>query len=148
MKNIYYTLLLISFSTVVHSDENSEHSFKPKLFVQQYIEDFNQQKDINRFFNFPSVWLVDDSAIPRIENNANKQLIDYENLKKTGWVKSIINDLKVVRQSENRVFILLDFSRLDSNNNQILRSEVMYTITKREDAWGISLIASTKPFIR
>ena len=91
---------------------------------------------------------MENSTTPRIESNANKKLINYENLKKTGWAKSIINDLKVVRQSEDRAFVLLDFSRLDNKNNQILRSEVMYTITKDEDNWGITLVASTKPFIR
>ena len=148
MKNYLYTLLLISFSASVHSNTSAKDTFDPNLFVEQYISHFNQQKDINRFFNFPSVWLVENSTTPRIESNANKKLINYENLKKTGWAKSIINDLKVVRQSEDRAFVLLDFSRLDNKNNQILRSEVMYTITKDEDNWGITLVASTKPFIR
>ena len=83
-----------------------------------------------------------------MEDDANKELIDYDKLKKTGWVKSTINNLRVIHQSENRAFVMLDFSRLDSNNNQILSSEVLYTLTKRQNNWGISIVASASPIIR
>ena len=148
MHKIFLLLILISISGAVYSSNHSSNNFKAEAFVEQYISDFNQQKDINRFFHFPVVWLVDDTSVPKIENDANKELINYDNLKKTGWVKSTINNLKVIHQSENRSFVLLDFSRIDSNNNQILRSEVMYTITKKKNYWGISIVASASPFVR
>ena len=149
MKKILYLLFLITTTTkVAFSDDLNIDELKPDYFVRQYIADFNNQKNINRFFHFPVVWLVDNTSTPKIESNASKELINYENLKKTGWVKSVINDLKVIHQSENRAFILLDFSRLDSNDNQILRSEVMYTMTKQESNWGIKIVASASPFIR
>ena len=147
MYKIFLLITLISINGVVHSSNHS-NNFKAKIFVEQYISDFNQQKDINRFFHFPVVWLVDDTSVPKIESDASKKLIDYDKLKKTGWVKSTINDLKVIHQSKNRSFVLLDFSRLDSNNNQMLRSEVMYTITKRKNNWGISIVASASPIVR
>ena len=92
--------------------------------------------------------IFNDPSIPKIENEASNQLNDYDKLKKTGWVKSTINNLKVIHQSKNRSFVLLDFSRIDSDNNQILRSEVIYTITKRKNNWGISIVASASPFVR
>lgn len=149
MKKTFYLLFLITtIAEVAFSDDLNIDNLKPDYFVRQYITDFNNQKNINRFFHFPVVWLVDNTSTPKIESDASKELINYENLKKTGWVKSAINDLKVIHQSENRAFVLLDFSRLDSNNNQILRSEVMYTMTKQESIWGIKIVASASPFIR
>ena len=149
MKKKFYLLFLITtIADVAFSDDLNTDNLKPDYFVRQYITDFNDQKNINRFFHFPVVWLVDNNSTPKIESDASKELINYENLKKTGWVKSVINDLKVIHQSENRAFVLLDFSRLDSNDNQILRSEVMYTMTKQESNWGIKIVASASPFIR
>ena len=149
MKKKFYLLFLITtIADVAFSDDLNTDNLKPDYFVRQYITDFNNQKNINRFFHFPVVWLVDNNSTPKIESDASKELINYENLKETGWVKSVINDLKVIHQSENRAFVLLDFSRLDSNDNQILRSEVMYTMTKQESNWGIKIVASASPFIR
>ena len=147
-KNFYLLFLITTIADVAFSDDLNTDNLKPDYFVRQYITDFNDQKNINRFFHFPVVWLVDNNSTPKIESDASKELINYENLKKTGWVKSVINDLKVIHQSENRAFVLLDFSRLDSNDNQILRSEVMYTMTKQESNWGIKIVASASPFIR
>ena len=148
MHKIFLLITIIIINGAVYSSNHPSNNFKAEVFVEQYISDFNQQKDINRFFHFPVVWLVDDTSVPKIESDASKKLIDYDKLKKTGWVKSTINNLKVIHQSQNRAFVLLDFSRIDSNNNQILRSEVMYTITKRKNNWGISLVASASPFVR
>ena len=148
MNKIFLLAVLVSISEALYSTNHNDSEFNVEIFVKQYISDFNQQKDINPFFHFPVVWLVDDTSIPVMENDTNKKLINYDSLRKTGWVKSTINDLKVIHQSKNRAFALLDFSRLDSNNNQILRSEVMYTITKRQNDWGISIVASASPFIR
>tara|TARA_S200000501_G_scaffold363209_2_gene393689 strand:- start:167 stop:616 length:450 start_codon:yes stop_codon:yes gene_type:complete len=148
MNKIFLLAMLVSISGALYSTNHNGSEFNVEIFVKQYISDFNQQKDINSFFHFPVVWLVDDTSIPVMEDDTNKKLINYDKLKKSGWVKSSINDLKVIHQSKNRAFVLLDFSRLDSNNNQILRSEVMYTITKRQNDWGISIVASASPFIR
>lgn len=148
MNRIFLLTIVLSISGTAYSINHTDNNFEAKIFVEQYISDFNQEKDINRFFHFPVVWLVDNTSFPKMEDDASKKLIDYDKLKKTGWVKSTINDLKVIHQSKNRAFVLLDFSRLDSNNNQILRSEVMYTITKRKHDWGISIVASASPFIR
>ena len=148
MHQIFLLITLISINGAGYSSNQPSNNFEAEVFVEQYISDFNQEKDINRFFHFPVVWLVDNTSFPKMEDDASKKLIDYDKLKKTGWVKSTINHLKVIRQSKNRAFVLLDFSRLDSNNNQILRSEVMYTITKRKHDWGISIVASASPFIR
>ena len=148
MNRIFFLIILLSIGGAVYSANQTDNNFQAKIFVEQYISAFNQQKNINHFFHFPVVWLVDNTSLPIMEDDANKELIDYDKLKKTGWVRSIINHLKVIHQSKNRAFVLLDFSRLDSNNNQILRSEVMYTITKRKHVWGISIVASASPFIR
>ena len=148
MHKIFLLITIIIINGAVYSSNHPSNNFKAEVFVEQYISDFNQQKDINRFFHFPVVWLVDDTSVPKIESDASKELIDYDKLKKHRFkVKSTINNLKVIHQSQNRAFVLLDFSRIDSNNNQILRSEVMYTITKRKNNWGISIVASASPFL-
>ena len=126
MHKIFLLITIIIINGAVYSSNHPSNNFKAEVFVEQYISDFNQQKDINRFFHFPVVWLVDDTSVPKIESDASKELIDYDKLKNTGWVKSTINNLKVIHQSQNRAFVLLDFSRIDSNNNQILRSSDVY----------------------
>ena len=69
--------------------------------------------------------------------------MNYENLVKTGWSHSKINELPNANTSR-----FCDTSRIDKNGKEILRSKTMYTIAKKNDKWGLVLIASLTPFVK
>ena len=76
MHQIFLLITLISINGAGYSSNQPSNNFEAEVFVEQYISDFNQEKDINRFFHFPVVWLVDDTSVPKIESDASKELID------------------------------------------------------------------------
>ena len=73
---------------------------------------------------------------------------NYKNLQKTGWNHSNINELKIISANDSRAFATIDFSRIDKDGKEILRSKTMYTIAKKNDKWGLVLIASLTPFVK
>jgi len=117
-------------------------------FVETYIETFNKRKPLKSFFHFPNVWLVGDSTQPEILTDSNVPIVNYKNLQKTGWNHSNINELKIISANDSRAFATIDFSRIDKDGKEILRSKTMYTIAKKNDKWGLVLIASLTPFVK
>ena len=74
--------------------------------------------------------------------------MNYYNLIETGWSYSNINELKIINANASSAFATIDFSRIDKNGKEILRSKTMYTIAKKNDKWGLVLIASLTPFVK
>ena len=114
-------------------------------FIESYVDTFNERKSPNAFFHFPNVWLVGNASSPKILDDSSLPIVDYDELLKTGWAHSIINEITVVLASEMRAFATLDFSRISENGDLIVRSTVMYTIAKKNDKWGIVVAAAISP---
>ena len=85
---------------------------------------------------------------PEILVDSSVPIVNYENLAKTGWSDSNINELKIITANTSRAFATIDFSRIDKKGKEILRSKPMYTIAKKSDKWGLVLIASLTPFVK
>ena len=149
MKKI--TILTLAFvSTLLLGSVSADEKVDEEIsrFVETYIETFNKRKPLKSFFHFPNVWLVGDSVEPEILTDSSVPIVNYENLVKTGWSHSNINELKIINANTSRAFAIIDFSRIDKNGKEILRSKTMYTIAKKNDKWGLVLIASLTPFVK
>ena len=101
MKTI--TILTLAFVSAlllgsVSADEKVDKEIS--RFVETYIETFNKRKPLKSFFHFPNVWLVGDSVEPEILTDSSVPIVNYENLVKTGWSHSNINELKILLANE------------------------------------------------
>tara|TARA_B100000767_G_scaffold272352_1_gene299812 strand:- start:846 stop:1337 length:492 start_codon:yes stop_codon:yes gene_type:complete len=116
--------------------ESTLHSkVEPKGAIQQYISDFNSEKELERNFHLPFM------LIRNGEKSIHKDLkkfINFKGLKKGGWKYTRINSLDIVSELKNTAIVRLNFSRLNKLDEKYLRANAYYTLTKLESKWGIS----------
>ena len=64
-------------------------------------------------------------------------VIDYSELKKSGWKYSKINKIIVLAEGANSALVEMDFSRYDKDEKEFLRSTGYYVLTKNMGYWQI-----------
>jgi len=108
---------------------------KPTALIRQYISDFNSNKNLERNFHMPIMVLSNGKK--NILKDISK-LVDYKNLKKTGWKYSTINSLDILLESDGTAIVKLNFYRVNKLNERYIRANAYYTLTRQDSKWGIS----------
>jgi hypothetical protein len=70
-------------------------------------------------------------------DNTDIPVIDYSELKKSGWKYSKINKIIVLAEGANSALVEMDFSRYDKDDKEFLRSTGYYFLTKNMGYWQI-----------
>jgi hypothetical protein len=63
--------------------------------------------------------------------------INFSDLKKTGWVRSRINELETLAISDQSAIVKLNFSRINAEDREYQRSNAFYTLTRQGTDWKI-----------
>lgn len=116
----------------------------PDQFIRQLIGAFNSENldSYQSKFHYPYSRLINGQI--EIFSDRKVPAINFSNLKNTGWVRSQINELKTLDVGEQSAIVKLNFSRMNAEDEEYLRSNVFYTLTKKEDGWKvISLSVAT-----
>ena len=70
-------------------------------------------------------------------DNTDIPVIDYFELKKSGWKYTKINKIIVLAEGVNSALVEMDFSRYDKDDKEFLRSTGYYVLTKNMGYWQI-----------
>jgi len=128
-----FTLCLAFTSAYAHLQD----SMSPEDLMRYYVKVFNDENipALEDFYAFPHV-KSNNGKLTTVENK-NTPVIDYVGLKKTPWKFSKINQIKVLAEGANSALVELDFSRIDKDDKEFLRSTVFYVLTKDKGYWQI-----------
>lgn len=69
-------------------------------------------------------------------------VIDFDELKQSGWKYSKINQVKVLAEGSNAALVELNFSRFDANGKEFLKQTTFYNLTRNNGYWQIMSIQS------
>ena len=135
MKKLFIVVCLLISSNF--SFAHPQDGMSPEQLMFHYVKMFNEENlpALQDIYHTPHVRLIsgklvkfEDMSIP---------VVDYENLKKTGWKHSKINSVKVLAESANSAMVELDFSRFDKHDKEFYRSTGFYVLTKNVGYWQI-----------
>ena len=136
----FFSILLFLPLGGILADERLDKSVSPETFLEAFIEAFNAQdaKILKKVFNEPLIRATNGKVTSYSSWN---DYIDYQKIKSTGWVKSIINSSSVPFEDEDSAVLKMNFSRLDSAGKTIVRSDVTYLLIKtNKTMWKIATV--------
>lgn len=115
----------------------SQNGLSPEQFMRYYVKVVNEEKikEVQNCYHFPHS-IIENGRIMYYDN-AEIPVIDYNTFKKTGWVYSKINEIKVIAESGNTAIVQMDFSRFGKNDKEYLRTTMFYSLTKEKGYWQI-----------
>ena len=64
-------------------------------------------------------------------------MANFHNIKKTGWVTSRIDSIKVLSESSEAALVEFAFSRMNSSGRPFLQSTGYYGLVSTDDGWKI-----------
>ncbi len=111
-----------------------------KAYVEKLIEDFNTADPVKykSYFHIPHA-KVSTTQVEWMDD-VNSPLVNFEKLRDTGWVKSTVNEIEVIYATEDKGLVRLNFSRINKDEEVIVTTDAVYTFTKINGKWGISVL--------
>lgn len=137
MKNIYMKKIVFVLALFICGNIYAQSNVSPKEFMQHYVKVFNEANiaEVQKCFHFPFSKIENGQIIYNSKDTV--PVIDYEKLRKAGWVYSTINDIKVAFESISTAFVVMDFSRFDKNDKQYFRTIAAYSLSNEKGYWQI-----------
>ena len=109
-------------------------------YIAKLVEDFNTANPsvYKSYYHFPHAKVFST----KIEwlSDPDKPVVDFNKLRKTGWVKSRTNEIEVMYATNDKGIVRLNFSRIDKDGSVIITTDAIYTLTKIKNKWGISVV--------
>ena len=127
MKKIFFLLNLILLGHL---------SAGPKEAVKEFFEDFNNEDilAINTNSDSPFIYIMGKNTI--LEEKYS-DAINFDGLKKEGWAYSEINKSNLLYDDNDTAMVQVNFSRLNSNDEIILTSDVTYLLVNKDGSWKL-----------
>ena len=139
IKNKLCFLLLIFTMQIGIVEKLLAKEMEPEVFLQYFIEAFNDRNSsvLKTVFNEPLLRVTAGRVTSYTRWN---EYIDYQKIESTGWARSVINSSSVPFEDNESAVLKMNFSRLDNQDNLIVRSDVTYLLLKVKGAWKIATV--------
>ena len=131
MRRILSVLLLVALSGGSFATET------PAQFMERYVGYFNDE-DIEGYqgtFQFPVISSM--GGVFKVFSDPGVPMANFHNIKKTGWVTSRIDSIKVLSESSEAALVEFAFSRMNSSGHPFLQSTGYYGLVSTDDGWKI-----------
>ena len=114
-----------------------QDGMSPDELMRYYVKVFNDENisALEQVYHFPHV-KIRNGKLTRFDNT-DIPVIDYSELKKSGWKYSKINQVIVLAEGANSAMVEMDFSRYNKDDKEFLRSTGYYFLTKNMGYWQI-----------
>ena len=131
---------LIIFGLLISCNFSHAHpqdGMSPDELMRYYVKVFNDENisALEQVYHFPHI-KIRNGKLTRFDNT-DIPVIDYSELKKSGWKYSKINKIIVLAEGANSALVEMDFSRYDKDDKEFLRSTGYYVLTKNMGYWQI-----------
>ena len=117
----------------------------PTQFMERYLGYFNAE-DLEQYqgtFEFPVIRSVD--GVLEILTDPSVPMVNFENIKKTGWVTSRIGHIKVLSESPQAAMVEFSFVRLNSSGNPFFEAINHLGLINTDDGWKIQSMFFVNP---
>jgi len=131
MRRILLALLLVTLSGGSFATET------PAQFMERYVGYFNNE-DIEGYqatFQFPDISFM--GGVLEVFSDPRVPMANFDNIKKTGWVTSQIDSIKVLSESPEAALVEFAFSRMNSSGRRFLQATGHYGLVSTDDGWKI-----------
>jgi len=120
-----------------------QDGMSPDELMRYYVKVFNDENisALEQVYHFPHI-KIRNGKLTRFDNT-DIPVIDYSELKKSGWKYSKINKIIVLAEGANSALVEMDFSRYDKDDKEFLRSTGYYVLTKNMGYWQIVSLINT-----
>ena len=114
-----------------------QDGMSPDELMRYYVKVFNDENisALEQVYHFPHI-KIRNGKLTRFDNT-DIPVIDYSELKKSGWKYSKINQIIVLAEGANSAMVEMDFSRYNKDDKEFLRSTGYYVLTKNMGYWQI-----------
>ena len=139
MMRVLIVIAALIASLHVKADES------PTQFIERYVGYFNAE-DLQLYqtsFEFPVVQSMGGET--QIYSDRSVPMANFEQIRKTGWVKSRIDAIKVLAQSPEAALVEFSFSRMNAEGNTFLSSTGHYGLVNTDAGWKIQSMFFVKP---
>ena len=117
----------------------------PTQFMERYLGYFNAE-DLEQYqgmFEFPVIRSVD--GVLEILSDPSVPMVNFENIKKTGWATSRIGYIKVLSESPQAAMVEFSFVRLNSSGNPFFEATNYLGLMNTDDGWKIQSMFFVNP---
>lgn len=117
----------------------------PTQFMKRYVGHFNAE-DLERYqttFEFPVVRFT--GGVLEVLSDPAVPMANFENIKKTGWIASRIDAIKVLSESSEAALVEFSFSRMDATGNAFFNSTGHYGLVSTDEGWKIQSMFFVNP---
>jgi len=131
MRRILLVLLLVTLSGGSFATETPAH------FMERYVGYFNDE-DIEGYqgaFEFPVI--SSRGGVLEVFSDPAVPMANFGNIKKTGWVTSRIDSIKVLSESTEAALVEFAFSRINSTGHPFLQKTGYYGLVNTAEGWKI-----------
>ena len=114
-----------------------QDGMSPNELMRYYVKVFNDENisALEQVYHFPHI-KIRNGKLTRFDNT-DIPVIDYSELKKSGWKYSKINQVILLAEGANSAMVEMDFSRYNKDDKEFLRSTGYYVLTKNMGYWQI-----------
>ena len=137
-----YILGLVSCLVFWAALAHPQDGMTPEGLMHYYVKIFNEENlpALQDIFHSPHVRLISGKLV-KFEDKSIP-VIDFDELKQSGWKYSKINQVKVLAEGSNAALVELNFSRFDANGKEFLKQTTFYNLTRNNGYWQIMSIQS------
>ena len=127
MKKVFFIINLILLSHLNASPEEA---------VKEFFQNFNNEDilAINTNSDSPFIFIMGNNTV--LEEQYS-DAINFDGLKKEGWAYSEINKSNLLYDDNDTAMVQVNFSRLNSEDEIILTSDVTYLLVNKDDSWKL-----------
>ncbi len=135
-------LLLGVLTGLLSVTSHAQDKSTPEGLMHHYVKVFNEENlaALQDVYHFPHVKIV-SGTLTRVDD-PDTPVIDFADVKKTGWKYSKINSVKVLAEGSNAALVELDFSRFNAEGKEYLKQISFYNLTRNKGYWQIISIHS------
>ena len=73
-------------------------------------------------------------------HDENSQLVNFEKLRDSGWIKSTVNEIEVIYATEDKSLVRLNLSRINKEQEVIVTKDGIYNFKKINGKLGIEVL--------
>ena len=124
------------------ADNENTKSLKAELknWCKHHVALFNtaDYDKLKTTYHFPCAILLDNEM--KIVTADGQPLVDYDEVKASGWAYSKLGKVKVLSASADRAMISFTFTRMNDKDEELLTATSFIGLTKVDGKWGLKTL--------
>lgn len=140
----FLALIVVCLSPLVSGaaeDENTKSlNAEIKAWCKHHVAVFNtaDYDKLKATYHFPCAVLIDSEM--KMVTADGQPLVNFDEVKASGWAYSTIRKVRVLSASANRAMISMTFTRMNDKDEELVTTTSFLGLTKVDDKWGLKTL--------